>query len=113
MRSTKILIGVCAVLIMAAGSTTSLLGQQQAPGAPGGVKNQDKAAGAPTGVKPVKPSRTKGVPLSTNECIGLGGELISASIAKCLKGQACRTKRRLVGACSVHYQARLIWVRIK
>ena len=48
---------------MAAGSTASAQEQQKAPSA------------KPTGVKPVGPRPTKGVPLSVNECLGLGGDV--------------------------------------
>ena len=79
MRRAKILIGACAAIIMAAGSTASAQEQHKAPGA--------KA----TGVKPVGPLPTKGVPLSVNECLGLGGDVHTDTSVCGGTGKYCTT----------------------
>ena len=77
MRTTKILISVCAAVIMAAGSTTSALAQMKEGVRPGGV----------TAVKP--PS--KAVPLTNNECLGLGGDVHTTNAGECASGKYCQT----------------------
>ena len=80
MRTTKILIGVCLAVIMAAGSTTSALAQQKATG--GQI--------APGAKPPLALSPDKGIPLTQNECLALGGE--TSNLKSCVTGMMCTTK---------------------
>jgi hypothetical protein len=72
---------------VAAGSTPSALAQQ-AP------------AAKPTGVRPVG---QRFVPLTTNECLGLGGDVITAT-KECGTGKACTTTISAAGVKHVNAQ---------
>jgi hypothetical protein len=79
MRATRtIVMAICLAVIVAAGSTVSGLAQMKEGVRPGvGVK-----AGPPRG---------KTAPLTTNECQGLGGEVMNANTQQCSTGRACKT----------------------
>lgn len=78
MRTTKILISVCAAVIVAAGSTTAALAQ---------MKKSVKPSGGVTAVKP----QSKAVPLTNNECLGLGGDVHTTNAGECVTGKYCQT----------------------
>ena len=108
MRTTKILIGVCLTVIMAAGSTVSALAQVNVPNAtgPGATRPSAKGPSAkrPSGVRPPVAKRPNvALPLTVNECWGLGGDVLTA--ANCGgSSQACKTTTVKDGVQTTHYQ---------
>lgn len=72
MRSTGILVAICLAFIMAAGSTVFAV-ERKSPGS---------ALRPGTGKPTIKE-------LTTNECIGLGGDVLAET--GCKSGKVCRT----------------------
>ena len=94
MRMTANLVGACAVVVVVFTTSASAQTEPKSTGpagrpTQGGVMAPPVTAGKPTGPsRPVPPVR-EALPLTTQECKGLGGVVVDVKAADCGSGQSC------------------------